>query len=471
MKDKELHPYLRERLEKEENFLTAKKKPEEKKRLEQILKKDKQLKEAICEEVYPEWKVLFVEEGKNPTYFRADVSERKADAYTDRGDNPLLVFLRPTDMEKEENFIDYFGINLESFIKKVKDGKIIPQIGQPTDYPDSDFCRNFLDHWLDDEKLYKERALVSANRLQDLLGGKTSAKEWKEVYGDKFKAVEGEYVKVPALKDREASEYFAERYGFFKLGWEDGARILDELMEYYKRGEEDLQRIAYFAFSGHQLRTSHPFYSKGSTVTVSKGDLEVALDNFEEVVRIFGSEFSPELVILWNWIYSLKEGIKRSPPILPIARIKSLRDRLKYYGMREKDDRVQKAVKEATNIDNKIIDITRNKEAFERLEEMKGLIEELARVAEEIRLAAKSLKFVDRVVDELASTAILNGAEFLLKLPPLLPEVEKHPKEILKNLVRSGREFAYKLFPENFMVPMSAWKEGEIWGEDYVHWR
>ncbi len=455
--EKKLHPYLKQRLEEEENF-RVKGKEAKGKKLTDAIREGKALREVIFKEVYPEWQFL-IREGKHPTYFRIDVSERKADAYSDRSESPLLVVLPPNKLMAEDNFFDYFGITSDVFLRKVEHGLIIPQILWPTDYAEciekSEFCKKFFDNWLENEELHK-KPLLFANRIQELLGGEPSAKKWKERYGDKFKSVEGKEIEVPGLKKSEASEYLAERYGFLSLTWEDGARILEELLKLYEKGKLPLQFVGNFTFTGHQFRASHILYSKGGVVTTSIGDVRRSLKNIRKVANIFGSDFSPEFLYLWSWIYWIKEQVEKLQAlVIPIARVKPS-DRKKYYEETRKDDERRESLKKITETENKIIDMTINKQGFENPDEIEVLMDDLQQEMEKLRLATGRY---ERIVTEFAPTAITLGAELLL--PYLPPEVTRPVSSPIEDILRGVARDMTKLTFKDFVVPVSVWQQGK----------
>lgn len=461
MSGKNLHPYLKERLEKEDEFSSAKKIEPKKDRVRISLKEGRFLKETILQEVYPEWEELIGQ--IDPTYFRIDVSARKADAYADLSNRPLLVVLPSDKLRDEDTFKGYFGMSPSGFIKKVKDGLVIPQILWPEEYSQiTDFGEQFLNYWLEDEELYNKRPLVFAGRIQRLFGGELSTTAWVEKYGEKFKEVGNQEVDVPGLDKRRAVEHLCERYGYFTLFWEDGARLLEELLDRYKATKErDLvQFMADFAFVGHLYRTSHLLYTKGSVVTASERDLKIAIGNFRKLVQMFGHRVSPEVTLLWIWIEQVKQKIRRVPTFA-IAKIKDLKDREQYYDMRKNDDEVQVTLHEATCCDNKIAQITRNEELLDKWEEIPYLVEEFSELGEKLTFASKGLRFVDRVVEEFAPTVVVQGVEQILHLPPPLREIERTPEGILKEIITKGKESMYLRYARGLKVPLSVWKEGE----------
>lgn len=458
MSGKDLHSYLKERLEKEEEFL-RKEIEQKKKEVQNSLKGGRFLKETIVQRVYPEWKNLIGE--VDPTYYRIDVSERKADAYSDLGKHPLLVVLPPDKLRDEGTFVEYFGMTPSGFLKKVKDGLIIPQILWPEEYSSiTDFGVQFLNHWLEEEELHEKRPLVFANRIQRLFGGKLSAREWVEKYKDEFKEIKcDEEVEVPGLGRRNALEHLCERYGFFKLFWEEGAKILENLYERYKKTKERdlIQFMADFAFAGHLYRTSHLLYSKGSIVTASQGDLKIVIRNFNKLVQMFGHRVSPEIVFLWYWFKDLKRKIKKLPTFF-IAKIKKPEDRERYYEMRKNDDKVEEILQEVTHCSNSISRIVRNEEPRDRWEGTLNEVERFRELGERLVLASKRLRFVDLVIEELVPTAVVQGLELVLPIPP---EIERFPKEVLKEIIYKGKESIYLASAHKLKVPLSVWKEGE----------
>lgn len=461
MNNKDLHPYLKERLEKEEQFFAGKGIGQKRKKVLQSIREGKFLKETIVREVYPEWKKLIAE--AEPTYYRIDVSQRKADAYSDYNKAPLLVALPPNRLEDEDAFAVYFGMDCNLFVKKIKDGLIIPQILWPTEYRQmTHFCKQFFNRWLEDEKLHEQTPLLFANRIQKLFGGELSASGWVDKYRQKFKAVKNEEVEVPGLGKKRAIEHLCERYGFFTLFWEDGARILQGLSERYTRSKEGglLQVMSDFAFAGHQHRTAHILYCKGSVVTASAGDLKIAIKNFAKVVDILGHRVSPEVMFLVVWISEVKQKIERLPEFV-IARIKDLKDRERYYDMRREDDKVQMPLRDATHCGKKIAHITRNEKLPDKLEEIAYLVAELSKNLEKVTLASKNIRHVDTVVEEFVPTLVVQGVQQALRLPLLPREIERIPEQILKEIIHNGKESMYLRLAKGGKVPLSVWKEGE----------
>ncbi len=453
-----LHPYLQQRLEAEEDF-RLKDERARRKKLVGAIKEGSELRDTILSEVYPEWDFVR-QEGKHLTYFRAGVSERKADAYADRSANPLLVVLLPNKLVSEDTFFDYFGMDSETFIKKVEDGLIIPQVLWPTDYIDllgkSEFCRSFFDNWLENEKL-QERPLLFANRISELLGGEPSAQRWKEKYRDKFESVEGKEIAVPALGEKEASEFLSERYGFFSLVWEEGAWILEELVKEYEKGRIPLQDLGDFAFSGLQFRASHILYNKGGIVTAWINDVRMALNNLSKVTGRFSSGFSPEFLYLWNWLYLMSRRVKKLKSFfINIASIKP-GERQKYYIESRQDAERRESLKRVTEKENEIIDMEINKQAFENPDGMKALMEDLALEMEKLRNATNKYS---RITTELAPTVIAFGSEFLL--PSSFPQhFSRYVSAPVEDIIRGFARHMTKLTYTGFVVPVSVWQEGK----------
>lgn len=198
MDNKSLHPYLQERLDNEIQFFSANQN-QRKKNILDCISKGRLLKETIIDQVYPEWKMLIGD--KDPTYFRIDVSSRKADAYSDLNKRPLLVVPPPNRLKDEDTFSGYYGMNSSLFVKKVRDGLIVPQILWPTEYLQlSDFGKSLFNQWLEDEGLHEKMPLVFANRIQRLFGGELSATGWVAKYHKKLDVIpEEEQIAVPGL--------------------------------------------------------------------------------------------------------------------------------------------------------------------------------------------------------------------------------------------------------------------------------